>query len=103
MRFHRLLSFKLFLIILLVLTILTVGFSLYYIQIETAQYEIEIEYGDDGMANEIEYIDEDGETFVKITLIRETVPGFSVALVLVLIFGVIGIIIWRKRSYFQNK
>jgi two-component system NtrC family sensor kinase len=39
MRFHRLLSFKLFLIILLVLTILTVGFSLYYIQIETAQYE----------------------------------------------------------------
>jgi hypothetical protein len=70
--------------------------------IETAKYEIEIEYGDDGLAEEIEYLDEDGDTFVKITLIRETVPGFSVALVLILIFGVIGIIIWRKRSYFQN-
>ncbi len=70
--------------------------------IEMAKYEIEIEYGDDGLAEEIEYIDENGDTFIKITLIRETVPGFNVGLILLLIFGVIAIIIWRKRSIFSS-
>jgi len=70
--------------------------------IETAKYEIEIEYGDDGLAEEIEYIDENGDTFVKITLIRETIPGYNLFLIILLICGAISLIIWRKRSYFQN-
>jgi hypothetical protein len=70
--------------------------------IETAQYEIEIEYGDDGLAEEIEYIDEDGDTFVKIVLLREEIPGYSLPLIILLICGVISLIIWKKRSYFQN-
>ncbi len=70
--------------------------------IETAKYEIEIEYGDDGLAEEIEYIDKNGDTFVKITLIRETIPGYNLFLIILLICGVISLIIWRKRSYFQN-
>ena len=71
--------------------------------IETAKYEIEIEYGDDGLAEEIEYIDENGDTFVKIVLIREEIPGYNLFLIILLICGVISLIIWRKRSYFQNK
>jgi len=71
--------------------------------IETAKYEIEIEYGDDGLAEEIEYIDENGDTFVKITLLRETIPGYNLFLIILLICGVISSIIWRKRNYFQNK
>ncbi|MEE9118004.1 MAG: histidine kinase dimerization/phospho-acceptor domain-containing protein, partial [Calditrichia bacterium] len=39
MRFYDLLSFRLFVLIFLVLTTLTIGFSLYYINIESAQYE----------------------------------------------------------------
>ena len=70
--------------------------------IETAKYEIEIEYGDDGLAEEIEYIDDHGDTFVKITLLRETIPGYNLFLIILLICGVISLIIWRKRSYFQN-
>lgn len=70
--------------------------------IETAKYEIEIEYGDDGLAEEIEYIDENGDTFVKIVLIREEIPGYNLFLIILLICGVISLIIWRKRSYFQN-
>ena len=70
--------------------------------IETAKYEIEIEYGDDGLAEEVEYIDENGDTFVKITLIRETIPGYNLFLIILLICGAISLIIWRKRSYFQN-
>jgi len=69
--------------------------------IETAQYEIEIEYGDDGLAEEIEYIDENGDTFVKIVLIREEIPSYNLFLIILLICGVIGVIIWRKRSHFQ--
>ena len=71
--------------------------------IETAKYELEIEYGDDGLAEEIEYIDEDGDTFVKIVLIREEIPGYNLFLIILLICGVISLIIWRKRNYFQNK
>ena len=38
MHFYRLLSFKLFVLVFLVLIILTIGFSLYYIKIESEQY-----------------------------------------------------------------
>ena len=40
MRLYRLLSFKLFLLVFFVLTILSVGFSLYYIRIESQQYQV---------------------------------------------------------------
>ncbi len=39
MRLSNLLSFRLFIFIFLILTALSVGFSLYYIQLETAQYQ----------------------------------------------------------------
>ena len=39
MRLTNLLSFRLFIFIFFILTVLTVGFSLYYIQMESAQYE----------------------------------------------------------------
>ena len=75
-----------------------------YVQIGRAVlYEIEIEYGDDGLAEEIEYIDENGDTFVKITLLRETIPGYNLFLIILSICGVISLIIWRKKYYFQNK
>ena len=38
MHFYRLLSFKLFVLVFIVLIILTIGFSLYYIKTESAQY-----------------------------------------------------------------
>ncbi len=40
MRLHRLLSFKLFILVFIILTILTVGFSLYYIRTESQQYQL---------------------------------------------------------------
>jgi two-component system NtrC family sensor kinase len=39
MRFYDLLSFRLFLLIVLILTVLTIGYSLYYISLESEQYE----------------------------------------------------------------
>ena len=39
MRFFNLLSFRLFALIFLILTVLSIGFSLYFISIESAQYE----------------------------------------------------------------
>ncbi len=40
MRLYRLLSFKLFLLVFIILTILSVGFSLYYISMESQQYQV---------------------------------------------------------------
>jgi two-component system NtrC family sensor kinase len=39
MRFYDLLSFRLFLLIVLILTVLTIGYSLYYVSLESEQYE----------------------------------------------------------------
>jgi two-component system NtrC family sensor kinase len=39
MRFYDLLSFRLFLLIVLILTILTIGYSLYYVSLQSQQYE----------------------------------------------------------------
>jgi len=39
MRFYNLLSFRLFLLIVLFLTILTIGYSFYFVDLESAQYE----------------------------------------------------------------
>jgi two-component system NtrC family sensor kinase len=39
MKFYDLLSFRLFMLIVLILTVLTIGYSLYYIALETEQYE----------------------------------------------------------------
>ena len=38
-RLYNLLSFRLFLLIFLMLTVLSIGFSLYYIKLESAQYQ----------------------------------------------------------------
>lgn len=71
-------------------------------KIETAKYEIEMKYGDDGMLEKIEYIDNNGDTFVKIVLLRQEIPGYDLFLIILIVFGVIGLIFWRKRSFFQN-
>jgi hypothetical protein len=39
MRFYNLLSFRLFILIFCILTILGIGFSLYYLSLESEQYE----------------------------------------------------------------
>lgn len=39
MRLYNLLSFRLFLLIVIILTILTVGYSFYFVEIESSQYE----------------------------------------------------------------
>ena len=70
--------------------------------IETAEYEIEMTYGNDGLAEEIEYIDDDEDTFVKIVLIREAIPGYNLFLIIILICGVISIIKWRKKLIFTK-
>jgi hypothetical protein len=62
-----------------------------------AAYEIEITYGNDGLAEKIEYIDDDGDTFIKISLLKETIPGYNLLLILLLICGLTGIIFWIKR------
>ena len=68
-----------------------------------ASYEIELTYGNDGLAEKIEYIDEDGDTFIKISLIRETIPGYNIFLIILLICGLVGILLWKKKIFFQNK
>jgi hypothetical protein len=39
MRFFHLLSFRLFILIVLILTVLTIGYSLYYVSLQSTQYE----------------------------------------------------------------
>ncbi len=71
--------------------------------IETAEYEIEMTYGNDGLAEKIEYINEDGDTFVKIVLLREEIPGYNIFLIIILICGVISVIIWRKKLVISKR
>jgi len=70
--------------------------------VENIKYEIDITYGDDGVANVIEYIDEDGETFVRIILLEKTIPGYDIIFILgfILLGGVISIIFWKRKLNF---
>ncbi len=72
--------------------------------VENAEYEIEITYGNDGVAEKIEYVDDDGNTFLKIILLEETIPGYDVLLIygLILICGIISVIIWKKKLNFND-
>ena len=74
-----------------------------YIEIGRLGCEIELSYGNDGLAEKIEYIDDDEDTFVKKVLIRETIPGYNLFLTIILICGVISIIIWRKKLIFTKR
>jgi hypothetical protein len=65
--------------------------------IETSQYEIQITYANDGLAEKIEYIDDDGETFVELSLLKEVIPGYPLFFIIILICGVISIIMWRIK------
>jgi len=72
--------------------------------VENAEYEVQITYQNDGVAETIEYVDDDGETFVKIVLIEETtIPGYDVILIsaLILIGGIMSLIFWRKKLTFN--
>ncbi len=67
--------------------------------VENIKYEIDITYGDDGVANVIEYIDEDGESFVRIILLEKTIPGYDIILILgfILLGGIGRIIFWKRK------
>lgn len=65
--------------------------------LEIAEYEIEITYNNDGLFEKIEYIDKDGDTFIKIICLEETIPGYNLILILLIICGFIGIILWKKN------
>lgn len=67
--------------------------------VENIKYEIDITYGDDGVANVIEYIDDDGEVFVRIILLEKTIPGYDIVLILgfILLGGIGSIICWKRK------
>ena len=67
--------------------------------VENIQYEIEITYGEEGVANVIEYIDVDGEIFVRIILLEKTILGYDILLILglILLGGVVSIFLWKRK------
>ena len=67
--------------------------------VENIQYEIEITYGDEGVANVIEYIEVDGEIFVRIILLEKTIPGYDIILILglILLGGVVSVFFWKRK------
>ena len=72
--------------------------------VENIKYEIDITYRDDGVASKIEYIDEDGEVFVRIILLEKTIPGYDIIIImgLVLLGGVAGIFLWKRKLNIIN-
>jgi len=72
--------------------------------VENIQYEIDITYSDDGVANVIEYIDVDGETFVKIVLLEKTIPGYDIIVMLglILLGGGVSIFFWKRKLNITN-
>ncbi len=71
--------------------------------LENAEYEIQIKFGGDGVAERIEYIDDNGDTFLKIVEIEETIPGYDIALILgfILFGGLVSIFLWKKKLDFS--
>jgi hypothetical protein len=71
--------------------------------LENAEYEIQISYGGDGIAEKIEYIDDNGDTFLKIVEIEEAIPGYDIALILgfIILGGIVGIFLWKKKLNFS--
>jgi hypothetical protein len=66
--------------------------------IENLKYEIDITFGDEGVANLIEYINEDGEIFLRIILLERTIPGYDISFILVsILLGGVAIIFLSKR------
>ena len=67
--------------------------------VENIQYEIEITYGEEGVANAIEYIDVHGEIFVRIILLEKTILGYDILLILglILLGGVVSIFLWKRK------
>lgn len=70
---------------------------------ENAEFEIQIQYGGDGVAERIEYIDDNGDTFLKIVEIEETIPGYDILFILgfILLGGIVSIILWKKKLNFS--
>ena len=70
---------------------------------ENAEYEIQIQYGGDGVAERIEYIDDNGDTFLKIVEIEETIPGYDIVFILgfILLGGLVSIFLWKKKLNFS--
>ncbi|MFX1257401.1 MAG: hypothetical protein ACFFAN_06065 [Promethearchaeota archaeon] len=66
--------------------------------LEHIEYELKLKYTLDGVAETIEYIDNEGDKFVKINITREErIPGYQFLLYVILISGLISVIVWRKK------
>ena len=67
--------------------------------VENIHYEIDITYGDNGVANLIEYIEFDGEIFVRIILLEKTILGYDILLILglILLGGAISVFFWKRK------
>lgn len=67
--------------------------------VENIKYEIDITYGDDGVANMIEYIDDNEEIFVRIILLEKTIPGYDLFFIfgVILLGGVVSIFLWKRK------
>ena len=65
----------------------------------TAEYEIELTYGINGILEKLEYIDIHGDEFVEIVLQKEAIPGYKVVLLygIIIICGIISVIVWKKK------
>ena len=67
---------------------------------ESIKYEIKLTYTPEGIAEFIEYVDEDGTSFVRIALNRELNTTLLLIIIIASVAGLIGIlvIVWKKRS-----
>jgi len=67
--------------------------------VENIKYQIDLTYGDDGVVSKIEYIDVDGEIFVRIILLEKTIPGYDIIVILglILLGGVVSIFFLEKE------
>lgn len=72
--------------------------------VENLQYQIDIKYGGDGVAERIEYIDDNGDTFLKIVEIEEIIPGYDIVFILgfILLGACVGIFFWKKKMSFSH-
>ncbi len=70
----------------------------------TAEYEIELTYGTNGILEKLEYIDIHGDVFVEIVLQKEAIPGYDVVLFygIIIICAIISVIVWKKKLVYSG-
>lgn len=68
-------------------------------------FEVEITYDTNGVMDQLEYIDTNDDTFVKINLLHESIPSYPVGLVLsiILITCVLSLIVWQRKLSLKKR